>query len=78
MACVNPNGEITDSARKILAAMENPVPLSRVAAETGYPLFRIRSASRELADAGLAAASGEAWQVTPAGRTAMAKLLLHA
>lgn len=71
MACVNPNGEITESARQILAAMEHPVPLPQVAALTGFPLYRIRSAARELAQAGLAAESHDAWQVTAEGRAAI-------
>lgn len=73
MACLNPDGEITEAARKILSSMELPVSLSHVAAETGLPMYRIRSAVRELADAGLAAEAGGEWQVTGGGMAAIGK-----
>ena len=73
MACMNPDGELTESARKILTAMERPILLSQVAANTGLPLYRIRSASRELAEAGFAAEAGGEWQVTGAGMAAIGK-----
>ena len=75
MACVNPNGEITDSARQILAAMAHPVPLEQVAEQTGSPLYRIRSAARELAQAGLAAEVQDGWQITASGHKALEKAL---
>lgn len=75
MACVNPNGEITDSARQILAAMAHPVPLEQVAEQTGFPLYRIRSAVRELAQAGLASEGQDGWQITASGHTALEKAL---
>lgn len=73
MACVNPDGEITEAARKILSSMERPVPLAQVADQTGLPMYRIRSAMRELAEAGLAAEAGDEWQVTGAGMAAIRK-----
>lgn len=71
MACVNASGEITDSARQILAAMVEVSSLSRVAAQTGLPLYRIRSAMRELSSAGFAVESEDGWKTTEAGREAM-------
>lgn len=73
MACVNSNGEITEAARKILFSMKQPVPLTHVEAQTGLPMYRIRSAMRELAEAGLAAEAGGDWQVTGAGMAAIQK-----
>ncbi len=78
MPCINPNGQITDSARKLLSAMERPAPLPKVAADTGLPLYRIRSAVRELAQAGLVSKSGDAWQITAEGHAAMARSLTPA
>lgn len=78
MPCMNADGELTDSARRILEAMEHAVLLSDTATRTGLPLFRIRSAARELAQAGLIAESEEKWQVTPAGRSALHKYLIPA
>jgi hypothetical protein len=78
MACVNANGEITESARQILAAMLEPSPLSLVAAQTGLPLYRIRSAMRELSGAGLAVESGDRWKTTESGREALERALVRA
>jgi hypothetical protein len=73
MACVNPDGELTESARQILTAMERPILLSQVAANTGLPLYRIRSSIRELAEAGFAAEAGGEWQITGGGMAALHK-----
>lgn len=73
MPCVNENGEVTESARKILTAMEQPIPLAQVATTTSLPLYRIRSSMRELVEAGLAAELDGVWQVTGAGLTAIGK-----
>ncbi len=75
MACVNPGGELTESARHILAAMREPVPLSQVAERTGLPLYRIRSAMRELSEAGFAAESAAGWETTSSGRSALERVL---
>ena len=71
MACINVNGEITQSARQILTAMLQPASLSQVAERTGLPLYRIRSASRELSDAGLAVEVEKGWMTTDVGRSAL-------
>lgn len=78
MACINASGEITESARQILAAMIEPSPLSQVAAQTGLPLYRIRSAMRELSAAGFAVERGDDWQTTETGREAMERTLVRA
>ncbi|HEX8713840.1 MAG TPA: hypothetical protein VF730_18340 [Terracidiphilus sp.] len=78
MACVNAKGEISDAARLILGAMLETSALSQVAAQTGLPLYRIRSAMRELSGAGLAAESGEGWKTTETGRAALERALVHA
>ena len=75
MACVNTNGEITDSARQILVAMTRPASLEQVAEQTGFPLYRIRSAARELTQAGLAAEAQEGWQITESGHKTLEKAL---
>lgn len=78
MACVNAKGEISDAARQILRAMLETSPLAQVAAQTGLPLYRIRSAVRELSGAGFAAESEDGWQTTKSGREAMERALVHA
>ena len=71
MACINVNGEITQSARQILTAMLQPSSLSQVAERTGLPLYRIRSASRELSEAGFAVEVEKGWMTTDVGRSAL-------
>ncbi|MCL5006159.1 MAG: hypothetical protein M1404_06460 [Acidobacteria bacterium] len=72
MPCKDSSGELTEMARKILAVMADGVPLNEVAEKTGLPLYRIRSAARELAEAGLAQQKNETYVATEAGRAAMA------
>jgi len=54
MACINPDGTLTPSAKAILSAVSSPASLEEVAKSTGLPLFRIRSSIREMLEAGLA------------------------
>jgi predicted transcriptional regulator len=74
MACINASGEISESARQILTAMLEAAPLSHVAAQTGLPLYRIRSAMRELSEAGLAVESDDGWKTTETGRNAIERV----
>jgi Mn-dependent DtxR family transcriptional regulator len=53
MACVNSDGTLTQSARTLLRAAVEPAAPEAIAAQTGLPLYRVRSSMRELADAGL-------------------------
>lgn len=73
MSCLNQNGELTESARQILSAMEQPTLLSQVAVITGLPMYRVRSVSRELAEAGFVAEAADEWQITGFGMAAVQK-----
>jgi hypothetical protein len=53
MPCVNPDGSLTESARKILDVLNAPFSPEEIAARTGLPLFRVRSAMREMLEAGV-------------------------
>lgn len=53
MACVNPDGTLTGSAQAILEALRTAGTAEQIAPITGLPLFRVRSALRELVAAGL-------------------------
>ena len=67
MACVNPDGTLTASARAILVAVRSSRAADEIASATGLPLFRVRSALRELTEAGLVAVSEGGPQLTAAG-----------
>ena len=53
MACVNPDGTVTPSAVAILTALRSADTAELIAPLAGLPLFRVRSALRELVAAGL-------------------------
>ena len=60
MGCVNPDGTLTGSAQAILAALRTVGTADQIAPITGLPLFRVRSALRELVTAGLVGVGGGA------------------
>ncbi len=60
-------------ARKILALIAHSTPLSEIARETGLPLYRVRSAARELADANLTERKEDTYALTEAGRLVLAQ-----
>ena len=68
MACVKPDGSLTATGLATLAkvAAEPGVPSLAVAKALGKPLFIARSILRELVEAGLATAEGEAVAGSPA------------
>jgi predicted transcriptional regulator len=67
MACINPDGTLTPTARKVLETLQQPLSLADLARVTGLPLYRIRMSLRELLEAGLLKESHSEYQATPAG-----------
>ncbi len=67
MACIDANGNITRSAELILVDMMEPSSIEAAVRESGLPLFRVRSAVRELSKAGLLKAVEDEFQVTSEG-----------
>ena len=53
MACINTDGSITYSARKVLQILHTPQTFAEVAESTGLPRYRIRASLRDLNAAGL-------------------------
>jgi len=68
MACVNPDGTLTPSAKAMLFALSSPLALEEVATSTGLPLFRIRSSIREMLEAGLVEKEEGKYAATKLGR----------
>ncbi len=68
MACINPDGTLTPSAKAVLSALFSPVALEEVAKSTGLPLFRIRSSIREMLEAGLVKEKDGKYAATKLGR----------
>ena len=67
MACVNPNGTVSASARQMLKALQEPMTPEQAAALAGQPLFKVRSSLRELLQAGFVAQTGDLYQTTEEG-----------
>ena len=68
MACVNPDGTITASAKALLGAASAPMSPEELAGKVGQPLFRVRSSLRELTGAGLLEERGEKYVATEQGK----------
>ncbi|GAG97825.1 unnamed protein product [marine sediment metagenome] len=68
MACVNPDGTLTPSAKAMLSALSSPLVLEEVAKSTGLPVFRIRSSIREMLEAGLVEKEEGKYAATKLGR----------
>ena len=69
MACVNPDGTVTASATAILTALRSAGTAEQIAPLASLPLFRVRSALRELVEAGLVAAVDGTYRLTETGRS---------
>jgi DNA-binding IclR family transcriptional regulator len=67
VACVNPDGTVTPSAIEILTALRSADTAELIAPLTGLPLFRVRSALRELVATGLVAVVDGRHSLTEAG-----------
>jgi predicted transcriptional regulator len=68
MACVNPDGTISPSAKALLKALETPLSAEEVSGRLGQPLFRVRSSLREMLEAGLVIAQGDKYQASEEGK----------
>ncbi len=68
MACINPDGTISPSARNVLKAAQTPVTPAQIAQAAELPLFRVRGSLRELVEAGLLVEEDGCYTVTDAGK----------
>ena len=68
MACVNPDGSLSESGRKLLTALAEPLTPEEISRKTGQPLFKVRSSLREMVDAGLITEENGGYTVTEQGQ----------
>ncbi|MFZ2055132.1 MAG: hypothetical protein WAU81_13170 [Candidatus Aminicenantales bacterium] len=68
MACVNPDGTISPSAKALLKSLEIPLAAEEIAARLGSPLFKVRSSLRDLVEAGLVVVQGDKYLASEEGR----------
>lgn len=71
VACIDSGGALSESGRRILAALTTPRTLEEVAQQTGLPLYRIRSGAREMLQAGLLEEKSGGYAVSPSGQKMM-------
>ncbi len=75
MACLNPDGTITESAKAILGELAEPHTAEEISRRLGQPLFRVRSALRELAEGGLIRNQEERFFLTDFGKERRSQFL---
>jgi predicted transcriptional regulator len=73
MACLYSDGSLVSAARRLLDAARTPAAPSDLAARSGLPLYRVLSALRELAEAGLVTERDGAYAVTEEGLARLEK-----
>ncbi len=73
MGCVNPDGSLTSSARRLLRALEQEHTAEEVGELAGQPLFKVRSSLREMVETGLVEESDGQYKTTDLGRSQAAK-----
>lgn len=67
MACVNPDGSVTASAKLMLDLLREPRTAEDAAAQAGMPLFKVRSSLREMVESGLVEMVGDQYRSTESG-----------
>lgn len=72
MACVNPDGSLSESGRKLLSVLAEPLTPDEVSRQTGQPLFKVRSSLREMVEAGLINEADGRYAVTARGKELLA------
>lgn len=72
MACISPQGELSESARNILTALATPLTSEEVASRTSLPLFRVRAGLREMAESELVTLTNSRYTPTERGRSLLA------
>ena len=69
MACIDPDGTLTITAKFLLKELgKQPLPPEDIAKALGEPLFKIRGNLREMMEAGLIGEEGGDFRLTDAGR----------
>jgi predicted transcriptional regulator len=72
MACVRPDGSITDSAKAMLESLKTPKSPEEVSMANNLPLFKVRSSFREMLGAGLIVQDGDQYKTSEAGLSKLA------
>ena len=68
MACINPDGTITESAKALLSIIHNPLTPEDISKQVGQPLFKVRSSLREMTSAELVLEEEGKYTLTEKGK----------
>ncbi len=68
MACVNPDGTISESAQSLLKLLKNPMSDEEISKQMKKPIFLIRVNLRELVGAGLLKEEKNTYSITDRGK----------
>jgi predicted transcriptional regulator len=68
MACINPDGSVTPTAKSIIRALGQPLDLKALGQAVKVPQFVLKSGLRELVEHGYVKQEGEIYSTTDKGR----------
>lgn len=68
MACLNPDGSLTNTAKSILKTLQTPLTPEEVSDKINQPLFKVRGSLREMEGAGFVTIERDAYLISEKGR----------
>ena len=68
MACVNPDGSVSETAKALLRILDNPLEPEEISRQVGQPLFKVRSSLREMTSAEFIEEEGGKYVITEKGK----------
>ena len=67
MACVNPDGTLSSSAKELLKILNSPLTPEEISQKLNRPMFRVRSSLREMLEAKLISSQKDKYVITEEG-----------
>ena len=67
MACVNPDGTLSTSAKELLKILNNPITAEEISQKLNRPMFKVRSSLREMLEAKLVSLAEDKYVITEEG-----------
>jgi len=69
MACINSDGSLTKTAKKVMAVIKSPLRDFEIAEKIHFPVYLVRSSLRELVEIGLIEDTDGKFSLTELGLT---------
>jgi predicted transcriptional regulator len=67
MACVNPDGTLSSSAKELLKILNDPMTAEEISQKLDRPMFKVRSSLREMLEARLVSLTEDEYIITEEG-----------